>query len=532
MIENLLFPDIYETPEDIINKYPRRNPWTVVTRIAPSPTGFLHIWAVYSAMLDKIIAHKNNGVFFLRIEDTDQKREVEWAAHKYVDILKQFWLVFDEGPVGKDYKDVWMYWPYTQSQRENIYKVFIKDLVKKWLAYPCFLTEQEITQTREIQEASKLPTGIYKEYSPWRFATEEEVKKALDEWKEFVIRLKSKWEISRKIDLVDIIKWKITTWENFLDIVICKSTGIPTYHFAHLIDDYLMWTTHVIRWDEWFASLPLHLELFNMMSWQAPKYAHYWPLVKLDWNWKRKLSKRKDPEADVEYYFKAWYLIESILDFLANIINSGFEDWRKQNPDVSYLEYDFKFEKINTAGALVDMDKLNWVNWNIIKNMDTDKLYTIFIAYLEKYDVDLLSKISHFPEEYNKKILGELKTKIRKFDEFNENSFFFYTDSAIPSHELLINEKMKITDMDTVTKALNLALDILKSRTSEFVSINEVKDIFVEKIVAADMKNGQVLWPVRCALSWEQFSPGALELIYILWVEKSIYRLDKVLNNI
>ncbi|MDP2090868.1 MAG: glutamate--tRNA ligase [Candidatus Gracilibacteria bacterium] len=532
MIENLLFPDINETPEDIISKYPRRNPLTVVTRIAPSPTGFLHIGAVYSAMLDKIIAYKNNGVFFLRIEDTDQKREVEGAAHKYVDILKQFGLIFDEGPVGEDYKDVGNYGPYTQSQRENIYKVFIKDLVKKGLAYPCFLTEQEITQTREIQEASKLPTGIYKEYSPWRFATDDEIIKALDEKKEFVIRLKSKGEISRKIDLLDIIKGRITSGENFLDIVICKSTGIPTYHFAHLIDDYLMGTTHVIRGDEWFASLPLHLELFNMMSWQAPKYAHYGPLVKLDGNGKRKLSKRKDPEADVEYYFKAGYLIESILDFLSNIINSGFEDWRKQNLNTSYLDYDFKFEKINTAGALVDMDKLNWVNSVIIKNMETDKLYEKFIRYLENYDVDLLSKLSYYPEEYNKRILGELKTKIRKFDEFNENSFFFYTDSNIPTHEMLLNEKMKITDLDTVNKALNIAIDILKSRTSDFESINDVKDIFVEKIIEADMKNGQVLWPVRCALSGELFSPGALELIYILGIEKSINRIEKVLKYI
>lgn len=531
MLENLLFPDINEIPEDIINKYPKRKLGTVVTRIAPSPTWFLHIWAVYSAMLDKIIAHKNNWVFFLRIEDTDQKRELEWAAHKYVDILKQFWLTFDEGPVWENYTDVGDYWPYTQSQRKNIYKIFIKDLVKKGLGYPCFLTEDEINETRQIQEASKLITWIYKEYSPWRFASDEEVKKALDEKKDFVIRLKSKWEISRKIDLVDIIKWKITSWENFMDIVICKSNWIPTYHFAHLIDDYLMWTTHVIRWDEWFASLPLHLELFYMMWWQAPKYAHYWPLVKLDGNSKRKLSKRSDPEADVEFYFKAWYLIESIIDFLSNIINSGFEDWRKQNPEKSYLDFDFKFEKINTAWALVDIDKLNWVNSNIIKNMDNDTIYKKFKTYLEKYDLELLSVINSFPEDYNKKVLWELKTKIKKFDEFRENSTFFYGDSVISNNELLLNEKMKIPDLETVKKALTLTLEILKSRKTDFESINEVKDIFVEKIQEADMKNGQVLWPARCALSWEQFSPWALEMIYILWVGKSISRIEKVLEN-
>ncbi len=208
ILENILFPEIVDTPESILKKYPKRPSWKVVTRIAPSPTGFLHIWAVYSAMLDKIVAHKNNWIFFLRIEDTDQKREVEGAAKKYVEILKKFWLEFDEWPIWPNGEDVGNYGPYTQSQREYIYKVFIKDLVKKGLAYPCFLTEEEITATREIQEASKVPTGIYKEYSPWRYASFEDIEKALSEKKEFVVRLKSSWEIMRKIEVEDLIKWK------------------------------------------------------------------------------------------------------------------------------------------------------------------------------------------------------------------------------------------------------------------------------------------------------------------------------------
>lgn len=532
MLENILFPEINDTPETIITKYPKRTEWTIVTRIAPSPTWFLHIWAVYSAMLDKIIAYKNNWIFFLRIEDTDQKREVEWASKKYVDILKKFWLTFNEWPIWENYEDIGKYWPYTQSKREYIYKVFIKDLVKRWFAYPCFMTEEEINQTRQIQEASKIPTWIYKEYSPWRYATTEEVNKALEEKKDFVIRLKSNWEIFKKIDLKDIIKWNITTGENFLDIVICKSNWIPTYHFAHLIDDHLMWTTHVIRWDEWFASLPLHLELFNLMWWEAPRYAHYWPLVKIEWNWKRKLSKRKDPEADVEFYFREWYFIESIIDFLSNIINAWFEDWRKNNLDKTYLDYDFKFEKINTAWALVDIEKLNWVNSNYIKNMDIDELYDRFTKYLDEFDSELLYTINKHPIEYNKKILAELKTKIKKFNEYKENTFFFYTEPKKITHELLLNEKMKVESIDIVKDSLNLTLEILKNKKEEFQSINEIKDIFVEKIQEAWLKNGQVLWPVRCVLSWEQFSPWALELLYILWIKESIYRIENQLKNI
>lgn len=532
MLENLLFPEIKETPDDIISKYPRRNSDLVVTRMAPSPTWFLHIWAVYSTILDTIVAKKNNWIVFLRIEDTDQKREIEWASEKFVDIFKIFWLNFDEGPVWENYSDVGNYWPYTQSKREYIYKVFIKDLVAKWVAYPCFLTEEEISETRAIQEASKVPTGIYKEYSPWRYASNDDVKKALLENKDFVIRLKSTWELTKKIDVKDIVKWLVSTQENFLDIVICKKTGIPTYHFAHLIDDYLMWTTHVIRSDEWFASLPLHLELFNMMWWKAPQYAHYWPLVKIDWEGKRKLSKRKDLEADVEFYFREWYMVESIIDFLSNMINAWFEDWRKQNPHSSFLDFDFKIERVNTAGALVDIDKLNWVSSNTIKNMDIELLYSKFTSYLEKYDIDLLNKINLFPLEYNKKILSELKTKIKKFDEFKANSTFFYDDSNIPNINLLLNPKMKIEDLDTVKKWLELSLDLLTSREQDFSSMDEVKNTFIEYINKAEMKNGQVLWPVRCALSWEEFSPGALELVYILWLEKSIYRIKNTINSL
>ncbi len=532
MLENLLFPEIKQTPDEIISKYPKRNINLVVTRMAPSPTWFLHIWAVYSTLLDVIVAKKNVWVVFLRIEDTDQKREIEWAAEKFVDIFRIFWLNFDEGPVWENYVDVGNYWPYTQSKREQIYKVFIKDLVARWLAYPCFLTEEEINETRTIQEASKLPTGIYKEYSPWRYASNDDVKTALSENRDFVIRLKSSWELTKKIDVKDIIKWVVSTQENFLDIVICKKTWIPTYHFAHLIDDYLMWTTHVIRSDEWFASLPLHLELFNMMWWKAPQYAHYWPLVKIDWEGKRKLSKRKDLEADVEFYFREWYMVESIIDFLSNMINAWFEDWRKQNPYLSFLDFDFKLEKVNTAWALVDIDKLNWVSSNTIKKIDTNLLYDKLIIYLEKYDTSFLNVISKFPLDYNLKVLNELKTKIRKFNEFKDNSIFFYNDSKIPSKDLLINTKMKIDSIDIVKKWIEISIKLLESTKNNFSSIEEVKDAFVVKIIEAEMKNWQVLWPLRCALSWEEFSPGALEMVYILWLEKSIFRLKNVLSSL
>lgn len=534
-LENILFPEVIDTPESIIAKYPKRKSETVVTRIAPSPTWFLHIWAIYSATLDKIVAHKNNWIFFLRIEDTDSKREIDGASQKFVDIFKIFWLEFQEWPIWPNYEDVWIYGPYTQSKREYIYKVFIKDLISKGLAYPCFLTEEEITITREIQEASKLPTWIYKEYSPWRYASLEDVKKALDEKKEFVIRLKSSWEQTKKIEVEDLIKWKVSMQENFLDIVISKSNGIPTYHFAHLIDDYLMWTTHVIRWDEWFASLPLHNELFSIMWWKAPKYAHYWPLVKIDWDSRRKLSKRKDLEADVEYYFKQWYLIEAIQDFLSNMINAWFEDWRKQNLYASYLDFDFKLEKVNTSWALVDLDKLNFVNSFWIKNMSLEKLYEKLAKYLEKYEQDFYKNVFlKVDKNYNEKIISELKTRLILLKDYKELTTFFYNDFEVnlKMKEILLNPKMKIEDISTAKKWLEISLEILKNKTWEFESIDEIKNIFVENIKNAWMKNWQVLWPVRVALSSEEFSPGALELIYILWLKKSIERIENILKLI
>lgn len=534
-LENLLFPEITDTPESILAKYPKRADGTVVTRMAPSPTGFLHIGAIYSAMLDKIVAHKNNGVFMLRIEDTDQKREIEGAAEKFVDIFKIFGLEFNEGPVWETYADVGNYGPYTQSKREYIYKVFIKDLVAKGLAYPCFLTEEEITSTREIQEASKLPTGIYKEYSTRRYASLEEVQNALNEKKEFVVRLKSTGEITKKIEVEDLIKGKVSMQENFLDIVICKKSWIPTYHFAHLIDDHLMGTTHVIRSDEWFASLPLHNELFSMMEWTSPKYAHYGPLVKIDGDSRRKLSKRKDVEADVEYYFENGYLIDAIKDFLSNIINAWFEDWRKANPDLSYLDYDFKLERINTAGALVDLDKLRFVNAQWIKNMNLDALYELLSKYLEKYENDFYQNTFLKAEKnYNLSILSELKTRLITLKDYKELTTFFYNDFEVSekTKNLMVNPKMKIEDIATAKAGLEIALDILENAQNEFESMDEIKNIFVEKIQAAGMKNGQVLWPVRVALSGEEFSPGALELIFILKNKKSTQRIQNILKSL
>jgi len=530
-LSDILFPNISQTPEDIFEKYPKRTQ-KIVTRVAPSPTGFLHIGAIYSALLNHIFAHKQDGIFFLRIEDTDKKREVPGAVQLFREVLGQFDLHFDEWVIGENDTDVGNYGPYTQSQRENIYKVFIKYLLRKDLAYPCFLTEEEISDIRQIQEISKKPLWIYKEYSKWRYAKKEDVLQALEEKKPFVIRFKSPGDASQKIEVEDLVKGKFSLQENFLDIVICKANGIPTYHFAHLIDDFLMGTTHVIRWDEWFPSLPLHKQLFETMNWTPPKYAHFWPLVKMEWNSRRKLSKRKDPEANAQYYFENGFLAESVIDFLCNILNSGFEDWRKEHPHANYIDFDFDISRVNPSGALVDLEKLKSVNAQTMKNMPFDMLFAKIEAFLQTYENDFYVHIfQKAPKFLHEKIITELQTRLVTLDEYPTLTHFLYTDIS-PSEkmiELLVNPKMKITDVKMAQDGLTLAENIMENIT-DTMTLEDIKNIFIEGISKNSMKNGQVLWPVRVALSGEQFSPGALELIYILWVEKTTQRLKNILN--
>jgi len=530
-IADILFPNIKQTPEDLFKKYPKRTA-NIVTRVAPSPTGFLHIGAIYTALLNHIFTHKQKGIFFLRIEDTDKKREVSGAVEQFCEVLEQFDLHFDEWAIAEHGTDVGKYGPYTQSKREDIYKVFIKDLLKKDLAYPCFLTEEEISDIRSIQQASKKPLGIYKEYSKWRYAKKEDILQALDAKKPYVIRFKSPGDASQKVEVVDMVKGTFSLQENFLDIVICKANGIPTYHFAHLVDDFLMGTTHVIRGDEWFPSLPLHKQLFETMWWTPPAYAHFWPLVKMDGDSRRKLSKRKDPEANAQYYVEHGFLVQSVIDFLCNIINSGFEDWRKEHPKAHYLEFDFELSRVNPAGALVDMEKLKSINAQNIKNMSLDELFSRIETYLIEYENDFFVNIfSKAPQELHEKIIQELQTRLVTFDEYPRLTHFLYED-IVPTEktvELLVNPKMKIADIEIAQKWLELASNIVESISPD-MTLEEIKNIFIEHIAKNDMKNGQVLWPVRVALSGEQFSPGALELVYILWVEKTAQRLKNILN--
>ncbi len=389
-LANLLFPHVTKTVEDYEKEYPLRPAWTTVTRIAPSPTGFLHMWSLYNALVAERFAHQSdkNGVFFLRIEDTDQKREVPWAVQQLIDGLRIFGIRPDEGPVGERNTDIWNYWPYTQSHRKEIYQAFVKELVAKGKAYPCWMSQKEIDDTRAMQESAKKIPWIYGPYATWRDADFVRQKDMIEAGEPFVIRLYSPATPEDMIVVNDLIKWEVRTQANFLDHVLLKSTdGLPTYHMAHLVDDHLMRTTHVIRGDEWFASVPLHVQLFAVFGFEPPQYAHIAPLMKIDTttNNKRKLSKRHDYEANVQWFLEQGIPPEAVLEFLMNIIDPFFEDRQKTNTDKTYLDYVFDITRMGASGALFDVTKLSFVSKEWLAKVDKETFYDRALAWAEKY---------------------------------------------------------------------------------------------------------------------------------------------------
>ncbi|MBR3377052.1 MAG: glutamate--tRNA ligase [Mogibacterium sp.] len=413
-LSELIYPSLAHTPEEYEAMYPPRDlpEGALVTRLGPSPTGFIHLGNLYGAFVDERLAHQSGGVFFLRIEDTDDKRYVENAVETIIGSLDFFDIRFDEGVTENG--DIGDYGDYTQSHRGEIYRTFAKELLSQGMAYPCFLTEDEITAIREKQESQKTAPGIYAGWSKYRDwdkdeATEAEVVSRIKAGEPFVIRLKSKGvpnasaEETARHTVNDAIRGELSVPDNFLDVVIIKQTGIPTYHFAHVVDDHLMRTTHVIRGEEWLPSLPIHVELFEDLGWELPVYCHTAQLMKIgeDGN-KRKLSKRKDPELSLDFYRKEGYHPAAVREYLLTILNSNYEEWRIENPDVPAEEFKFTTEKMSSSGALFDLDKLNDVSKNTLLHIDARDLAEWLRSWSDEFapeygyvfkDMDLLAEI-------------------------------------------------------------------------------------------------------------------------------------------
>lgn len=374
-LAELLFPDVTETPEEVEARYPERDlpEGAKVTRMGPSPTGFMHLGNLYGALVDERLAHQSGGVFFLRIEDTDKKREVEGGVQLILETFRNFGLPFDEGVTENG--DKGKYGPYRQSQRAAIYHVFAKQLVQRGYAYPCFCTEEELAEMHAQQEANKENFGYYGKYAKYRDCELEEIERRIAAGESYVVRFRSPGSIENKVRHTDLVKGKLELTENDQDIVLLKSDGIPTYHFAHVVDDHLMHTTHVVRGEEWLATLPVHLQLFDVLGWKRPKYVHTAQLMKMDGGSKRKLSKRKDPELALSYYYQQGIPVPSVMEYLMTLLNSNFEEWRRANQTAPLDDFPFSTKKMSVSGSLFDMDKLHDVSKNVISRMSAEDVY-------------------------------------------------------------------------------------------------------------------------------------------------------------
>ncbi|MCI8447021.1 MAG: glutamate--tRNA ligase [Eubacterium sp.] len=402
-LAELIFPNIKGTVEELEARFPKRNleEGAYVTRFAPSPTGYMHIGGLYAAMISKKLSDQTGGIFYLRIEDTDRKREVEGGINEIIQSLAGYGVVFDEGPFeGSSQK----YGPYKQSERKEIYQVCVKELVRKGYAYPCFCTAEQLDAIRTQQEEKKDDLGYYGEYASCRRLNYEQIEEKINAGVPYVVRLKSPGNAAEYITYTDPIRKKIDMPENIMDIVLLKSDGMPTYHFAHIVDDHFMRTNLVVRGDEWMASYPVHKQMFDLCGFELPAYLHISPIMKMDGAAKRKLSKRKDPEAAVSYYLEQGFPAESVKEYLLTIANSNYEEWHAAHPEQSSSDFVLSMKKMPSSGALFDLIKLTDVSKETIARFSIDDCAEQILAWSEKYEPDLYRFASEKYEQFKETI--------------------------------------------------------------------------------------------------------------------------------
>ena len=542
-LAQLLFPHVTDTPEMVEERYPHRvlPEGAVVTRMAPSPTGFVHLGNLVQGMISERMAHQSGGVLFLRVEDTDAKREVPGAVEVLIDSLKHYNILFDEGATHDG--DNGCYGPYRQRQRAAIYHVFAKKLVEEGKAYPCFCTEEELSAVREHQEAAKETTGYYGKYAIWRDRSIEDVQAQLDAGNPWVLRFRSTGSIENQFKFDDLVKGKLTITENNVDHVLLKSDGIPTYHFAHAVDDQLMRTTHVVRGDEWLPSLPFHIQLFQALGFKLPKYVHIGPLMKMDGTSKRKLSKRKDPELALTYYKAEGFPIKAVQEYLMTVLNSNFEDWRRANPETPADQFKFSPKKLNPAGSLFDYAKLTDVSKNVISRMDAQTVYDLLVEWAREFDAGFAAKLTADPE-YAVKILaiGRGGKKPRKdlatWQEAKPYMGFFY-DEYLDAP--VFDDKF---DGATVRTVLEKFLEVFDIADDSNVWFEKVKGITESIGFTTDMKAykadptafpgtvADVSTFIRQAVTGKTNSPDLYTVMQILGYERTCQRIRKVMESL
>ena len=540
-LADLLFPNVTDTPESLEEMYPPRQvpEGAVITRMAPSPTGFVHLGNLVQGLTSERMAHQSGGVLFLRVEDTDAKREVPGAVEVLINTLKHYGIHFDEGATMDG--DFGSYGPYRQRQRAAIYHVYAKKLVSEGKAYPCFCTEEELSAMREQQEANKETTGYYGKYAIWRDRSMEDIRAQLDAGNPWVLRFRSTGSIENQFRFDDLVKGKLTITENNVDHVLLKSDGIPTYHFAHAVDDHLMRTTHVVRGDEWLPSLPFHIQLFQALGFRLPKYVHIGPLMKMDGASKRKLSKRKDPELALTYYKSEGFPVEAVYEYIMTLLNSNYEDWRRANPTAPSTDFKFSPKKLNPAGNLFDYAKLTDVSKNEIAKMDADKVYVLLLDWAKEFDPDFAAKLEANPA-YAKRILavGRGGRKPRKdlavWKDAKPYMGFFY-DEYLEKPEF--DDRF---DKELIADALNRFLDSFDLADDSGAWFEKVKAIATEIGFTTDMKAykadpaafpgtvADVSTFIRLAVTGKTNSPDLYTVMQILGYDRTVQRIRSALS--
>lgn len=549
LLADLIFPNVTETIEDLEKRYPKRNlkEGAMVTRFAPSPTGFLHSGSLYTTLLNWRLATQSEGVFYIRLEDTDQKREIEGSGKELLDQLKVFGITPNEGYLG-DHEEG-NYGPYIQSKRASIYDVVIKHLIEIGRAYPCFCSADDVEETRRKQERNKIRPGYYGRFASCRKMSPEEAIERIKNGETYVLRFKSMGNESDKVSVFDEIKGRLELTENDLDIVIRKSDGLPTYHLAHVVDDHFMHTTHVIRGEEWLPSLPIHVELFNTLGFELPKYAHVASVMKIDEEngTRRKLSKRKDKEAAVSYFLDQGYPKGGFIEYLLTLINSNYEGWRDENPDADKYDFTVTFEKMGVDGALFDTLKIDNICKDRLSRMNKEEISTEALKWANEYDLDFANLITrdfdYFKEIMNiEREIEKPRKDYTRYGDIKNTILFFYDDEynkLLTTNELPFNPNISSEDTIQVLKTFIERNRLDLTEQDWFANLKEIgsacgfaannKEYKANK-EAYKGHIGDVAQIIRIALTTKAQSPNLYNILQILGKDRYESRINNIIN--
>ena len=548
-LADLIFPNITKTIEDYEKMYPKRNlpDGAVVTRFAPSPTGFVHMGSLLASFIERKAAKDTNGVFYLRIEDTDQERKVENGIVGITTDLKNFGIDIDEGAISET-EEKGSYGPYIQSNRKEIYHAFIKYFIENDMAYPCFCSKEELEDIRNAQEKRKDRIGYYGRYAKCRKIPVSDAYEKIKNGEKYIIRLKSKGDFERKIKVKDAVKGTVSFPENDMDIVIMKQDGLPTYHFAHLVDDYLMRTTHIIRGDEWLSSVPVHVQLFEMLGVKVPTYAHISPIMKEENGTKRKLSKRKDPEAAMSYYHEKGIPTEAVKLYLMTLANTNFEQWWDANKDKTIDDFEFSFNKISKSGGLFDVEKLMNISRNYLSRIKASEFYDMLVKYAKEYDNEFYELITKY-KDFTIGLLNierEQKKPRKDYESFSsvKDLVWYMYDELFDKHDINY-EFTNITDKEEI-------INIMKTYVEKYYDENDDQSTWFEKIkdlseefgYAREVKEykenpdsykghvGDVSMVIRVALTTKSMTPNLYDIMKLFGKERIIKRIEKLEKNL